>query len=615
MPNTFFGLTIGTSGLYASQASINTVAHNVSNVETEGYTRQKVNTSASEAVSLNNPYGMAGTGIDANGVEQIRNEYYDKKYRTNMSLNGNYELKEYYMKSIENYFSEVNSDGITAAFDTFFNSLSSLSTNTGSETIRTQVANYAQSFTEMVNNIANGLAAIQTEANYEIKTSAERINAIAQQVATLNKQINTVEITGRMANDLRDARNVLLDELSQYCKIETEEDPMGDSGIYTFSVRVDGKCLVEGYEYNTLIAVPQDMAVNMNDEAGLYTLEWSDGQSFDRYSNRLGGKLQALYELRDGNNQVNFTGTGNGTKGSRTLTVTDTSCDDLIWLNIPQMDGKITISGNEYSYKSFKVDVDDQGKYTYTFTLNEDLKRDITDKPINVGESIDYKGIPYYMARLNEFVRTVSREFNKIHDTGKDQYGKMEKLDFFTAAQATSGADYNFTEETKGFSFTSVCATKPDGNVVLNADGKVDGCYYYLTCKNYSVSQDIMSDPKKIAAGTGTTDKTGVEDNNTLKDLYALYTDNSLFKQGDPSDFLRTMISDIGIDTKKAASFADGQSNIVKAIDSQRKSISGVDKDEEAMDLMKFKNAYDLSSKVISVMNEVYNKLINETGV
>lgn len=615
MPNTFFGLTIGTSGLYASQASINTVAHNVSNVETKGYSKQVVDTSASEAVSLNNPYGMAGTGIDANGVEQIRNEYYDKKYRTNMAMQGNYECKEYYMKSIENYFSEVNAEGITSSFDTFFASLSSLATNTGSETIRTQVANYAQSFTEMVNNIANGLSALQTEANGEIKTTAERINAIAQQIATLNKQINTVEITGRKANDLRDSRNVLLDELSQYCAIKTEEDRIGDTDTYHFSVRVDGKCLVDGYDYSTLVAVPEEKAVDMNDVEGLYTLEWSDGQSFDRYTDRLGGKLQALYELRDGNNQMNFTGTGNGTKDSTTLTVTGTNCDNMLKLNIPQADGKITIAGNEYTYKEFKVDIDADGNYTYTFTLNEALKRDITDKQVNVGESIDYKGIPYYMARLNEFVRRMSLEFNKIHDTGKDQYGNMEGLDFFTAAQATSGADYNFSEEMTDTSFSSVCASDANGNVTLNKDGKVEGCYYYLTCKNYAVSKEIMEDSGKIAAGTGTTDKTGIEDNSTLKDLYALYTDNTLFKQGDPCDFLRTLISDIGIDTKKATTFASAQANIVKSIDGQRKSISGVDSDEEAMDLMKFRNAYSLSSKVISVMNEVYNKLINETGV
>lgn len=662
MPNTFFGLTIGVSGLYASQASINTVAHNVSNENTPGYTRQKVETTASEAISLNSPYGMAGTGVDATGVVQIRNEYYDKKYRTNNSLYGNYEAKEYYMKSIENYFSETNAEGITSSFDQFFTSVLALISDTGNATIRSQVTNNAQTFTEMVNNIASGLKGIQQEANTEIRTIADRINAIAEQIATLNKQINTIEITGRKANDLRDSRNLLLDELSEYCKITTEEDPMGDAGIYNFSIRIDGKCLVDGYDYSTLKPVPQSTSVNMNDEEGLYDLTWSDGQSFDGYTDRLGGKLQALFEVRDGNNQMNFTGTGgNAAAGATSIEVTAGSAsrenfNDLIKLNIPQSNGRITVGSEEYTYESFEVEItekkDDAGNvlkdeagniiydYKYTFQLKdgEKLRTSADGKTVSIGESLDYKGIPYYMARLNEFVRTVSREFNRVHDSGKNQYGNITGLDFFTAVQETSGADYDFTEEIIGAgqttgTFRSVCASNPDGTVILDANGNVpNGSYYYMTCMNFGVSKDIMADPKKISAGTGELDengeladdasdrlteddKAGIEHNKTLWALYGVYKDNTLFKQGDPSDFLRTLITDIAIDGRKAKTFTDGQNNILKSIDSQRKSISGVDSDEEAMDLMQFRYAYNLSSHVISVMNEVYNKLINETGV
>ena len=150
MPSTFFGLTIGTSGLYAYQAALNTTGHNMTNAETIGYSRQEVVRKASQAISAGGSYGMMGTGVDAKNTIQYRNEYYDVKYRSNNCLYGEYSTKEFYMLSVENYFSEVNSDGTTAAFNDLFNAMKGLSTDVGDATKRTEVAQYAQNFTEYV---------------------------------------------------------------------------------------------------------------------------------------------------------------------------------------------------------------------------------------------------------------------------------------------------------------------------------------------------------------------------------------------------------------------------------------------------------------------------------
>ena len=117
MPGTFFGLSIGTSGLYASQAGMNTTAHNISNTETEGYSRQIAKQQAGSALRVNSRYGMAGTGVNITGVEQIRDSYYDIKYRTNNTMYGAYSTKEYYMTTIENYFNEIKLEGFTVNFD------------------------------------------------------------------------------------------------------------------------------------------------------------------------------------------------------------------------------------------------------------------------------------------------------------------------------------------------------------------------------------------------------------------------------------------------------------------------------------------------------------------
>ena len=95
MPNTFFGLNIGKSGLYTASNAMNTTAHNIANTETKGYCRQISVQKASKALHVGNATGMIGTGVDLVGVEQVRDEYYDVKYRSNNTLFGEYNAKQY----------------------------------------------------------------------------------------------------------------------------------------------------------------------------------------------------------------------------------------------------------------------------------------------------------------------------------------------------------------------------------------------------------------------------------------------------------------------------------------------------------------------------------------
>ena len=173
MSSTFFGLSIAKSGLYASQAALNTTAHNISNTETEGYSRQVTNQSASKAIRVNRTYGMAGSGVDVTGVERMRNSYYDSKYLKNNTVYGEYSSKSYYMAEIENYFNEIESEGFTTTFDAMYDSLQELQKDPSSETVRTQVMNYAQSLCDYFTGLSDNLEKVQSECNFEIKTQVE----------------------------------------------------------------------------------------------------------------------------------------------------------------------------------------------------------------------------------------------------------------------------------------------------------------------------------------------------------------------------------------------------------------------------------------------------------
>ena len=630
MASTFFGLSIGKSGMYASQASLNTTAHNVSNATRKGYTRQVVTQEASTPLALYSRAGMAGTGVDVTNVARVRNVYYDVKYRDANTAYGNYNTKDYYLNSIQSYFSETNSEGLTATYTDFCMALKDLKGNVSDSTKRTAVAEKAENLTDYVKSLANSLQTIQREANVDIKTTADRINSIAAQIATLNKQINTLELRGSMANDLRDKRDLLVDELSEYASITVTETSRGDelTLLNEYTIKLDGKTLVDTYNYNTLITTARETKVNQNDIDGLYEVTWSDGQDFNSASISLGGKLQALFEIRDGNNKANFTGTAaDGSKeGDTFITVTDTSCNNINKLNIPEQDGELKVGNRMYYYDYFEVNVTADGTYAYTFhglkdeNGNKGLKIDSDGKEVSIGTSIGYKGIPYYQAQLNEFVRTYSTQFNTVHNGGEDLRGE-NGLDLFNGTCAVTGGNFILSENLADLAdadgkvkFSSVIETTADGDIVYSSDGKtVKGTYYNLTALNFSVNADILEDPLKFACAADLDN--GVDECIFLDKLIDLQDKADMFKEGKAAEFLQSFTANISIDTEQAELFATSQSNILSSIDTQRMEISSVDEDEEAMSLVKYQNIYELSCKVVAVMDEIYDKLINGTAI
>ena len=220
-------------------------------------------------------------------------------------------------------------------------------------TERTEAVISSESFAQYVSEFANSLQKLQNEANTQVETVVAQINALGSSIASLTQQINAFEITGESANDLRDARNALLDELSQYVNIEVKEVPAGaGTGNGQFIVYIDGAMLVDSSTSYSLQCVAGGTSVNQNDIDGLYSIQWSNGQDFNMRSSTLGGSLQALLDFRDGNNEKNFTGTATSMvvdNGVTKVTLTDPSCTDLMSLNLPSTNGKFMMGDVEYA--------------------------------------------------------------------------------------------------------------------------------------------------------------------------------------------------------------------------------------------------------------------------
>lgn len=620
MASSFFGLTIAYSGLNASQASINTTANNISNVQTDGYSKQTVNLSAASALRAYQRYGSTGTGVAVDSVTQVRDTYYDEKYWNNQSTLGLYEKKLYYMEQIQNYFTDgtltTNSGaGFSTIYSNLFTAMDSVKTNAGSSSSRNELLSKAQELCTYFNNAAQQLQDLQSSINDEIKTTIDNVNSISKKIAMLNKQINIIEMEGGHANELRDTRANLVDELSKIVPTTVEEKEVKNSNFsdqYTgatyYTVKINGQLLVDNYEYNTLSCVSREYKYNQSDIEGLYDIVWTETQaSFDPTATNMSGELCAMFEIRDGNNGENLTGRVTSSS-SNTITITNPSTTDIDEMNLPD-EGTIWVNNTEYHYEGFSCETDENGNIiSYTFNLTKPLTTDeqagIQNKKLVIGDTVDFMGIPYYMNQMNTFLRSFCEAFNSIEQTGVDADGNAMGS-VFVAMNKALGTEYDMTDAlvdtltgtAKGTTFSS------DSNT-----------YYKMTATSAAIA-DACSDPDHFATHVASETDDGVDAYDLIDKLLQLQSKTELFRGGGGDTFLQCIYSDITVDTQECEIFTTNYTSISTTIDNQRMSISGVDEDEEALDLIKFQNAYNLASKCISVLAEMYDQLILQTGV
>lgn len=644
MPSTFFGLNIGVSGLHSFHAAINTTANNLSNVQTTGYSRQTANMSATNAIRVTARYGSMGTGVAVTSITQERNLYYDDKYWRNNASHGYYEEKLYYIDQMEQVLLDDSvQEGFTTIFNKMFNGLDTLKTNAADVNVRNQFIGQAQSLCMYFNVLNTSLSQIQDDCNEEIKNSVDKINSLAQKISLLNKEINQLETgTGAHANELRDERANLIDELSHIVDVTTAEyeveNTYGENlGGTDFTLEINGQILVHNKEFRTLECISSDYTKNQTDNQGLYSIIWSDTKmNFAATTGSANGILKSLFDMRDGDNADNVeaqVAAADGANGTVTIGSPDKPLNvDVKALNLAGKDGSLTINNVTYYYSSFDATVDTNGKVTsITFNMVDGQLPDNADefmigKDLVTGSGVDSMGIPYYQAQINEFIRTFSELFNMYEQSGENLYGDNGPA-FFVASTAT-GKMFDFDLSSDLAEYDGVMPDKEydeKNNKLTYSSGYTFNSYYsdslyQLMASNFAVNKDVYKDPNlfgaksKVESADGVVD-TGSDKYDLIEKMLKLQSDVKMFRGDKAGTFLETLLSDLTVDANKASIYYDNYDNLKNSIGNQRTSISGVDEDEEALNLVKFQNAYNLNSKVISVMAELYDKLINETGV
>ncbi len=309
MSSSFYGIQIAKTGLSISQQQLSVTAHNISNVNTTGYTRQSLATSSIPAASSNVAFTShkveVGQGVRADGVVQIRSAFLDYQYRDQNTTSSKWSAKSQYYSYVEDLFNNELADdtdggtGISGVLADFYTSLDKLNESPANAETRANVQQNAIKLTETINDYFNSLLSQQKALDDNVKTTVDQINIYAQQIASLNGQIAGYELSGDRANDLRDQRNLVLDELSGLIQFSYSED--GDGNV---NIQIGTRSLVKGTTTNQM-AVNATYAnpVKSGTQNNLYEVYWADsnGNPTSSKVEITNGALAGYLEVRDGN--------------------------------------------------------------------------------------------------------------------------------------------------------------------------------------------------------------------------------------------------------------------------------------------------------------------------
>ena len=268
MGSIFGTLYVGTSGLQTSQNALNTTAHNMSNLDTEGYTRQQVQLGTKEYTTVAiTPQAVSnqevGSGVYYSRVKQIRDYFLDQTYRRESGRSAFYQTSYEVLEEAESLLGELDGVSFQSAYADMWESVQELAKDPSNAITQGMFVQYCSVFLERATSVYDGLVNYQNNLNTQIKQTVDKINSYGAQIVALNEEIRKIEVGGiETANDLRDTRNLLLDELSTYANITYKEN--ADT---TVSIRIEGNDFVKGDLY-------YEMGLQTDEATGFYTPFW-----------------------------------------------------------------------------------------------------------------------------------------------------------------------------------------------------------------------------------------------------------------------------------------------------------------------------------------------------
>ncbi|SEN64586.1 flagellar hook-associated protein FlgK [Paenibacillus sp. OV219] len=246
MTSTFHSIETAKRSLFAQQTAINTVGHNISNANTEGYSRQRVSLTASKpmeayGISRSTSAGQLGTGVEATAINRVRTSFLDDQYRNQTKYVGTYSVQADTLSKLESIVNEPSDSGIRSVLDKFYQAWSDLSKDPENVTGRKIVRETSLALTDSFNQTSKQLSDLRDDLTSSIEVKATQANTLMDTIASLNTEIRRIESLGDDANDLQDQRDLLTDQLSQIVNVQVTKSPegynisMGDTNLVSGS--------------------------------------------------------------------------------------------------------------------------------------------------------------------------------------------------------------------------------------------------------------------------------------------------------------------------------------------------------------------------------------------
>jgi len=289
-------LQTGRSGMTTAKAGIATAGHNISNANTEGYSRQRVTSEAQVAQQMAGQGGpYVGEGSKIGRIERINDQYLEKQLREGGRDLAYHEEKQVFLNQTEDVFNEMNGDGLNRLVATFFNDFRKLSNDPTSEAIRQSVRESSQAMVNDFRRIRTEMEQIRSHVDNRIDGYMKELNTQAKELAELNVKIRTSEIAGNEANDLRDRRDQIVKKMNTYVDLSTHTD---NNGMVSVDIKGVGPLVTgpntEQYFVGREAAVPEEGSVD--NSLQIARSEFSHNYVTSQFQ---GGKIGALIETRD----------------------------------------------------------------------------------------------------------------------------------------------------------------------------------------------------------------------------------------------------------------------------------------------------------------------------
>jgi len=669
MISTFHGLEIAKRGMQTQQAALYVTGHNISNVNTPGYSRQRVNfaqTNPFPTPGLNRPQipGQLGTGVMSKSIQRLRDSFIDTQYRSESSKLGYWQAKSEVLSQVENIMNEPTDTGLAHTMDEFWNALQDLSVQPQNDGARRVVRERGIALANTFNYIYDSLQSVQKDYRNEIDVTQQRANSILRQINQLNKQIGSIEPHGYLPNDLYDQRDKLIDELSSVMNVKVERRTSGGMA----SPEAEG--LVDIY-----VTTPQgDVLKDINGRP----IKLIDSQTHTavgihiQYESRLETDSPVtgikFFELNE--NGTGFKGVSTNTEADNNTSAVRYELDNFTSFNT---NGRLKGFIEGYGYKdkdgnlkgTYNDMLADLDQMVYTFATHFNLVhsagwslneiRDGENKAIDFftlpgATDTNFKGIAGKIKVSDEIMKDVQNiaaaaEGNVLAGTFKRDSVNSNTVGnpTFTGIFAVDGTDPNVTladwENVKDVTITArfdqanntwqyqLVGKNEDGTEVYypNSTDFVD--VTGNKAEIFGVKLDFSNVSKQVngdtwtatfsSKGMSSSDEAFIGNgSNALK--LAEVKDAILSYGGNMTNvhsFYQGVIGKLGDNTSEALRMEDTATIMRDSVEFRRMSISNVSLDEEMTNMVKFQHAYNASARNITMIDEMLDKIINGMGI